>query len=172
MPKPSADCIRLFADKGGDKIYLALLKGLRSRVAREMVFEDPKSTCVHINAGKDGTAYAGIHPRTGGVLMTIVSAAPLKSKRIRKAERRSANRCHCEVLLLSEAEVDDELLGWLEDAAELVSRPKAKPDRRMQPSVTETDEWEARGRPGFEVNHDRPRSRWYSDRQAAGSRII
>ena len=130
MPKPSAECVRLFADKGGDKIYLTLLKGLRSRIAHEMVFEDPKSTCVHINAGKDGTAYAGVHPRTGGVLLNIVTAVPLKSKRIRKAERRSAHRCHCEVLLGSEADVDDELLGWLEEAARLVSQPKAKAEKK------------------------------------------
>lgn len=124
MPTPSNACVRLFADKGGDKVYSALLKGLRSRVPRELVFEDPKSTCVHINAGPDGTAYAGAHPRTGGVLLNIRLAAPLRSKRVRKTEQVSRNRCHCEVLLSSEADVDDELLGWLEQAAQLVSQPK------------------------------------------------
>src|SRR6185436_6493560 len=117
MSKPSAECVRLFADKGGDKIYSAVLKGLRSRVAQDLVFEDPKSTCVHINAGKDGTAYAGAHPRTGAVLLNIRLAAPLRSKRVRKNEQVSRNRCHCEVLLSSEGEVDDELLCWLEQAA-------------------------------------------------------
>ena len=124
MPKPSAQSLRLFADKGGDKVYAALLKGLRSRVAKNLVFEDPKSTCIHINAGESGAAYAGVHPRTGGVLLTIVSATPLKSKRIRKAEQRSRNRCHCEMLVSSENDVDEELLGWLEQAARLVSQPK------------------------------------------------
>jgi len=126
MPAPSAECVRLFADKGGDKIYAALIKGMHSRIAKGLVFEDPKSTCVHVNAGKGGTAYAGVHPRKGGVLLTIVAAAPLKSKRIRNALRRSANRCYCDLLLSSEAEVDDELLGWLEDAARLVSEPRSK----------------------------------------------
>lgn len=126
MPKPSTECVRLFADKGGDKVYTALLNGLRSRIEQNLVFEDPKSTCVHINAGEDGTAYAGVHPRTGGVLLNIVTATPLKSKRIRKAEKRSASRCHCEVLLSDEADVDDELLGWLEEAARLVSQPRPK----------------------------------------------
>ena len=130
MPKPSAECVRLFADKGGDKVYKALLNGLRSRIEQELVFEDPKSTCVHINAGKDGPAYAGAHPRTGGVLLNIVTAAPLRSKRVRRAERRSANRCHCEVLLSGEADVDEELLGWLEDAARLVSQPRKKAKTR------------------------------------------
>lgn len=130
MREPSQECIRLFADKGADEVYLALLKGIRSRIAKELVFEAPKSTCVHINAGKDGTAYAGVHPRRGAVLLNIVTAAPLKSRRVRKAERRSANRCHCEVLLESEADVDDELLGWLEEAARLVSQPKAKADKK------------------------------------------
>jgi hypothetical protein len=119
----------LFAAKGGDKVYTALLRGLRSRIEQDLVFEDPKSTCVHINAGKNGTAYAGVHPRTGGILLNIVAAGPLKSKRIRKAEQRSANRWHCEVLLTGEAEVDDELLGWLEESALLVSRPAPKAEK-------------------------------------------
>src|SRR6185312_9251772 len=95
----SAECMRMFAEKGADKVYAALLKGLRSRLPGKMVFEDTKSTCVHINAGEGGTACAGAHPRTGGLLLNIVTAAPLKSERIRKVERRSANRCHCELLL-------------------------------------------------------------------------
>lgn len=122
MSKP----IQMFADKGGDKVYTALLKALRSRLAKGLVFEDPKSTCVHINAGKDGPAYAGCHPRTGGMLLTIVAASPLKSNRVRKAERSSARRCYCDVLLTSETDVDDQLLGWLEQSAQLVSQPRAK----------------------------------------------
>src|SRR5688572_20808137 len=102
MSKPSSDCLRLFAQKGGDKVYAALLKGLQSRMKKDLVFEDAKATCVHINAGEDGTAYAGAHPRAGGVLLNIVTATPLKSKRIRRAEQRSRNRCNCEVLLSSE----------------------------------------------------------------------
>ncbi|HWB20495.1 MAG TPA: DUF5655 domain-containing protein [Phycisphaerales bacterium] len=125
MPASSAQSLRLFADKGGDTIYAALLKALRARVNPSLVFEDPKSTCVHINAGKNGTAYAGVHPRTGGLLLNIVTAAPLKSKRIRKAEQRSRNRCHCEVLVTSEKDIDNELLNWLEEAAHLVSQPTA-----------------------------------------------
>lgn len=129
MPKPSAECVQLFADKGGDKVYAALLKGLRSHIEQDLVFEDLKATCVHINAGKNGTAYAGVHPRTGGVLLNIVTADPLKSKRIRKAEKRSANRWHCEVLLSGEADVDDELLGWLKESARLVSQPVLKAEK-------------------------------------------
>jgi len=55
-------------------------------MTRGLVFEDPKSTCVHINAGG--------------------------------------------------ADVDDELLGWLADAATLVSQPRTKaerPSRRSAP---------------------------------------
>jgi hypothetical protein len=70
--------------------------------------------------------YAGAHPRVGGVMLNISLAAPLRSARVRKNEQVSRNRCHCEVLLSSEADVDDELLGWLEEAAHLVSQPKEK----------------------------------------------
>ena len=121
MSAPSAACVRLFADKGGDKVYAALFKGLRARVGTGLAFEDLKSTCVHINAGKGGSAYAGAHPRTGGLLLNIRLAAPLRSKRVRKNEQVSRNRCHCEMLLTNESDVDDELLGWLEEAAQLVS---------------------------------------------------
>src|SRR5262245_11783061 len=117
MSARSAECVRLFAGKGGEGIYNALVQGLRSRVARNLVFEDPKSTCVHINAGEGGTAYAGAHPRTGAVLLTIRMAAPLRSKRVRKNEQVSRNRCHCEILLSSESDLDDELFGWLAEAA-------------------------------------------------------
>ncbi len=122
---PASAATEMFTAKGGDKVYAALVKGLRSRVGKSLAFEDPKSTCIHINAGKDGAAYAGLHPRTGGVLLNIRTAAPIKSKRIRRSEQVSRNRCHCEVLLSSADDVDDEVLGWLEDAARLASEPKA-----------------------------------------------
>jgi hypothetical protein len=60
------------------------------------------------------------------LLLNIRLAAPLRSKRVRKNEQVSRNRCHCEVLVSSECEVDDELLDWLEEATRLVTQSKVK----------------------------------------------
>src|SRR5262245_62035444 len=100
----------MFTAKGADGIYTALVSGLRRRVGAGRACEDPKQTCVHITAGKGATAYAGIHPRVGAVLLTIRTQTPLKSARVRKVERVSRNRCHCDLVLSSEAEVDEEVL--------------------------------------------------------------
>ena len=117
---PAAD---MFTAKGADKVYAAIVSGLRKRVGSRLAVEDPKQTCVHLVAGKDGTAYAGLHPRKGAVLLTIRTQAPLKSPRVRKAEQVSRNRCHCDVVLSSVEEVDDEVIGWLEVASGLVAKP-------------------------------------------------
>jgi hypothetical protein len=112
-------CVQMFADKEAGDIYSAVIAKLQSRIGQQLALEDAKQTCVHIVAGKGGTAYAGLHPRKGGVLLNIRLQAPLKSKRFRKVEQVSKNRCHCEVLLSSVTDVDDEILGWLECAARM-----------------------------------------------------
>jgi hypothetical protein len=38
--------------------------------------QDPINICVHVTAGKGGTAYFGLHPRKGAVLVTIGTAKP------------------------------------------------------------------------------------------------
>lgn len=120
MPRKLGPAMKMFAASGADDVYKAIVSRLQKRVGADGAVVDPKGTCVHINAGKGGVAYAGLHPRKGGVLMTIRTQSPLKSPRIRKAEQASRNRCHCDLLISSVAEVDDELLGWLEEAAQLV----------------------------------------------------
>ncbi len=111
----------MFAAKGADEVYHAIVSRLRDRIGADRAVEDPKQTCVHVVMGKGGTAYAGLHPRKGAVLLNIRLKSPLKSSRVRKTEQVSRNRCHCEVILSSAAEVDEEVIGWLEEAALLVS---------------------------------------------------
>ncbi len=72
--------------------------------------EEPKKTSIHLNRK---SAFAGVHPRKAAILLVIRSAEPIKSPRIRKLERVSANRWHNEMLLTAPAEVDPEVLGWL-----------------------------------------------------------
>ena len=133
MAKKANECVALFEAKGAADVYSALVARLQARVGASLAFEDLKQTCVHINAGKDGTAYAGVHPRKGAVLLNIRTQSPLKSKRVRKVEQVSRNRCHCEILLEKVADVDGQVIDWLEQAAGLVadpSKPAASTSKR------------------------------------------
>lgn len=121
MKKKPNPCTEMFAAKGAAEIYTTLVTRLQTRVGPRLAIEDPKQTCVHIIAGPAGTAYAGLHPRKAALLLNIRLQSPLKSKRIRKTEQVSRNRCHCELLLTAPTDIDNELLTWLETAAQLVA---------------------------------------------------
>ncbi len=77
---------------------------------------EPKKTSIHIVRE---TGFAGVHPRKSAILLNIRTKAPIKSVRIRKMEKVSANRCHNELLLIAPADIDKELLGWLRAAYEM-----------------------------------------------------
>lgn len=102
----------LFAksDPNVAKAYDAILKAV-SRFGN--VHAATKKTSIHLVAK---TGFAGVHPRKSAVLLNIRSDAPIKSQRIRKIERVSANRFHNEMLIASPKEVDTELIGWLKKA--------------------------------------------------------
>jgi hypothetical protein len=78
--------------------------------------EDPKKTSIHL-ARK--SAFSGIATRKNALLLTIKSASDIRSPRIVKRDRASANRWHLEVRLDDPAQVDRELKSWLRDAMEL-----------------------------------------------------
>lgn len=86
----------------------------RTLIARALTLPgtavDPKGTCIHLN---HRTAFAGLHPRKGALLLNLRSSAPIESPRIRKVERASANRYHNELLVESPDVIDDELMGWI-----------------------------------------------------------
>ena len=75
---------------------------------------EEKKTSVHLVGGK--SAFAGVHPRKGAVLLNIRSDAPIKSDRIRKLEQVSTKRFHNEMLIDSPSGVDREVVGWLKSA--------------------------------------------------------
>lgn len=75
---------------------------------------EPKGTCIHLAAGR--SAFAGVHPRKQGVLLTIRSRLPIDSARIRKVDRPSATRAYNDLLVETADEVDAELTGWLREA--------------------------------------------------------
>jgi hypothetical protein len=50
------------------------------------------------------------------LLLNLRTTAPIKSPRIRKVERVSANRFHNELLIDSVAAIDEELTDWIAEA--------------------------------------------------------
>ena len=92
------------------KIYDQILKGLK-KVGP--IKEDPKKTSIHL---VNATALAGVATRKESLVLTIKSDRKLMSPRIHRSEQASARRFHHEVKLTSPADVDDEMIGWLESA--------------------------------------------------------
>lgn len=82
------------------------------------MIEDSKQNCFHLNAG--GSVRRTARAKKKAILLTIRTQAPLKSKRMRKVEQVSANRYHCDLLLIKQTDIDTELLPWLIHAANLV----------------------------------------------------
>jgi N-acetylglutamate synthase/N-acetylornithine aminotransferase len=102
----------LFAksEPGVARTYAAILKAVEKFGP---IKTDGKKTSIHLVAK---TGFAGVHPRKSAILLNIRSDAPIKSKRIRKVEKVSANRYHNEILIDSPSEVDAEVIGWLKAA--------------------------------------------------------
>jgi hypothetical protein len=100
-------------DAEAGRVYEAILAAV-SRFGDVAVEE--KKTSVHLVAK---TAFAGVHPRKGAVLLNIRSDAPIASARIRKREQVSARRFHNELVIDAPDGVDAEVIGWLRSAYEL-----------------------------------------------------
>ena len=95
----------------------AIYDAVRKAVSKfGKVRADEKKTSIHLVAK---TGFAGIHLRKSAILLNIRTAKPIKSKRVRKVERVSANRYHNEMLIGSPAEVNAEVIGWLREAYSL-----------------------------------------------------
>lgn len=74
-----------------------------------------KKTSLHLARRR---AFLGIHPRAHGVLLTIVMATRPESTRFRVVDRFSANRYHAELLLSTPADIDDDVVRWVQVAWE------------------------------------------------------
>ena len=101
------------ATEASKSVYAALLELLDGLGPYEV---QNKRTSLHITHGR---AFLGVHPRAAGVLVNIVTTAPLLGARVRKVEQVSTNRYHNEVLLSSTGEVDVELGDWIRKAYSL-----------------------------------------------------
>ena len=80
------------------------------------VKQAPKKTSIHL-ARK--TAFAGVATRKDSIVLTLKSAADIKSARVAKREQVSAHRWHLDVKLTDPRQVDAQLAGWLKRAAAL-----------------------------------------------------
>ena len=80
------------------------------------VDEEPKKTSIHLVRN---TAFAGVATQKAALLLTLKASKDIKSRRISRHERASANRWHLIVRLTAPDEIDAELRGWLEAAYEL-----------------------------------------------------
>ena len=80
--------------------------------------EEPKKTSIHLVRQ---SAFAGVATRKDALILTIKSAADIRSPRIVKREQASANRWHLEVRLEKPSDVDRELKAWLKDAMKLIT---------------------------------------------------
>jgi|SRR2546428_9317397 len=92
------------------RIYDRLLKEVRRFGP---VMEKPKKTSIHL---VNRTAFAGVATRQHALILTLKSDRKLSSPRIHKSEQTSAKRFHHQVRVNSPAEVDSELVNWLQDA--------------------------------------------------------
>ena len=90
------------------EIYDELLTKLREIGP---IHVEPKKTSIHLN---NRSAFAGVATRKTYLLLNIKSDHPLASPRIHKAEQISASRYHQEIKLEKVADVDQELIVWLQ----------------------------------------------------------
>lgn len=96
---------------------LAIYKQLLAKLAPVGPFrEEIKKTSIHL-ARK--SAFAGVHPRSQHLLLTIKAEKPIRSPRVTKAEQVSKSRWHLDVKVSNIKEIDGELLGWLRRAYDL-----------------------------------------------------
>ncbi len=103
--------------EGKDPMVRAIYDRLLAEIGKLGEFaEDPKKTSIHLNRR---TAFAGVATRKSSLVLTLKSAQDLRSSRVKKHEQASANRWHLELLLTSPADVDAELVSWLQAAYEI-----------------------------------------------------
>jgi len=99
------------------RMYQMLLDKLESEVGAIEVQE--KRTSLHLT---NGTAFAGVHPKKNWLDLTIRLDKQLTGARVRSSEHVSRSRWHNEVRLVSEKDVNRQLISWLAAAYALCKR--------------------------------------------------
>jgi len=65
--------------------------------------------------------FLGVHPKRHWLDLQIVTDHPIRADRVTKVDPISARRFHVHVRLVTENEVDAQLLGWLREAYDLMA---------------------------------------------------
>lgn len=104
---------KIHANPVSASIYDALLQYLNT--LGEYSVEKKKSS-LHITKQR---AFLGVHPRSNGLLLNIVTEKPLRDAVIKKTEQVSANRYHNEMVLADASELSSKVKGWIAEAYQL-----------------------------------------------------
>lgn len=104
----------------GNATSAAILDAIESATKQLGSYEiEEKKTCLHLSNGR---AFLGVHPRSEGLMLTLIADKPFTSDRFKKVEQTSKSRYHGDIVVRSADEVDDEVRGWLADSYGLVSK--------------------------------------------------
>ncbi|MFN8333944.1 MAG: DUF5655 domain-containing protein [Cyclobacteriaceae bacterium] len=103
--------------QGKDEIVRKIYRKLIDKLSKFGQLKiEPKKTSVHL---RNRLGFAGVYTRRSYLNLEVHLNYELKTPRISKIERASANRYHLTIKLTKDSEVDKELLGWLREAYNL-----------------------------------------------------
>src|SRR2546430_524998 len=103
------------ADPALQRVYATLLKAIE---ALGPVVEERGERSVLL---RSRGGFLGVHPKRDGLDLQIVTDHPIRADRITKVDPVSARRFHVHVRLVTEKEVDAQLVGWLREAYDLMA---------------------------------------------------
>src|SRR5436309_102018 len=96
----------LFKTSASQTVYRKLIASIETLGP---VTIEEKKTSLHLTHRR---AFAGVHPRSKGIVLNLVFDAPLRNERVHKSEQVSANRYHVEFRLDDPKQIDRQLVGW------------------------------------------------------------
>jgi hypothetical protein len=103
--------------QGKDEIVQKIYRKLIDKLAKFGALKiEPKKTSIHL---LNRFGFAGVYTRQSYLNLEVHLNYELKTPRVSKVERASANRYHHTIRLAKDSEVDKELLGWLRKAYDL-----------------------------------------------------
>jgi uncharacterized protein DUF5655 len=111
-PKPDAIAR---AEPMLQRVYARLLKAVR-RLGPVVEERGERSVLLRSRGG-----FLGVHPKRDGLDLQIVTDHAIRAARVTKVDSVSPRRFHVHVRVATEKDVDDELLGWLREAYDLMA---------------------------------------------------